>query len=391
MLIVKWLGFAIGIAAIAGTLASVIHTLILPRSPGNGLAAKVPRAVWRAHFAISRRLARYAGRDHLLALAAPASLLILLVLWLAATLVGYGLVLWPLGRQSLGGAFVQAGSSMFTLGFAAPGKPASIVVAFLAAATGVVIVALQIAYLPALNAAYSRRETLVTMLESRAGSPAWGFELLARHQLVGILDRLPAFYDDWERWAADVAESHTTYPMLVYFRSARPLDSWVTGVLAVLDSAAIYLAVCPSRAPSEARLCLRMGYTCLRDIADVLRLGYDPDPLPDDPIELRYQEFATAVSELQQVGFPVEQPAEAAWLQFRGWRVNYESIASQLASHLLAPPAPWAAMPADLGDTSISPLRPVDRRPGIAGPAPQPRRRAPARPRAMAGRAPSKR
>jgi hypothetical protein len=134
-----------------------------------------------------------------------------------------------------------------------------------------------------------------------------------------------------------------------------------------------------------------MGYTCLRDIADVLRLGYDPDPLPDDPIELRYQEFATAVSELQQVRFPVEQPAEAAWLQFRGWRVNYEAIASQLASHLLAPPAPWAAMRAGLGDTSISPLRPVDRRPGIAGSAPQPRRQAPAWPRAMAGRAPSKR
>jgi len=80
------------------------------------------------------------------------------------------------------------------------------------------------------------------------------------------------------------------------------------------------------------------------------------------------------------VGFPVEQPAEGAWPQFRGWRVNYESIASQLASHLLAPPAPWAAMPADLGDTSISPLRPVDRQPGISGPARQPRRRAPAGP-----------
>src|SRR6202042_2948825 len=101
-------------------------------------------------------------------------------------------------------------------------------------------------------------------LESRAGSPAWGPELLARHRLVGIVDQLPSLYADWERWAADVAESHTTYPVLIYFRSSRPLDSWVLSLLAILDSAALYLALAPSRAPSEARLCLRMGYTCLR-------------------------------------------------------------------------------------------------------------------------------
>jgi hypothetical protein len=140
-----------------------------------------------------------------------------------------------------------------------------------------------------------------------------------------------------------VAESHTTYPVLAYFRSARPLDSWVTGVLAVLDSAALYLAISPSRAPSEARLCLRMGFTSLRDIAEALGMSYDPDPSPDDPIALGYQEFADAVRDLRRIGFPVEQSAEAAWPQFRGWRVNYERIASQLARHLLAPPAPWTS------------------------------------------------
>ena len=379
---VQWLGFAVGIAAVAGTLASVVHSLVLPRSAGRGLSRRVPQVVWGLHFAVSRRLAHYADKDHILALAAPTSVLLLLLIWIAAVLVGYALILWPLGRLSFGGALEQSGSSMFTLGFASPGRPESIVVEFAAAGTGIVIVALHIAYLPALNAAFSRREALVTMLEARAGSPAWGFELLARHQLVGILDRLPSFYDDWERWAADVAESHTTYPVLAYFRSARPLDSWVTGVLAVLDSAALYLAISPSRAPSEARLCLRMGFTCLRDMADALGLSYDPDPSPDDPIALGYQEFADAVRDLRRIGFPVEQSAVAAWPQFRGWRVNYERIASQLARHLLAPPAPWTSQ-AGVTSTGIRPLRPVDRRPGVTGPPAQPRRHVLAQPRKL--------
>ena len=94
---------------------------------------------------------------------------------------------------------------------------------FLAAGTGLVLVALQIAYLPTIYSAYNRRETLVTLLESRAGAPAWGPELLIRHQLVG-LDRQPrpACSREWERWAADVAESHTSYPSLLYLRSPRP-------------------------------------------------------------------------------------------------------------------------------------------------------------------------
>lgn len=373
---VEWAGLAAGVALVTGTLASVVHTLVLPRKP-RGLAARAPATVWAAHLAASRGLGRYADKDRILALAAPASLLALLAIWLITLLLGYALILWPLGRQTYGAAVVHAGSALFTLGLSSAGRPLATAVGFAAAATGLGIVALEIAYLPTLYSAYSRREALVTLLEGRAGSPAWGVELLARHQLAGILDRLPALYDEWERWAADVAESHTTYPVLAYFRSPRPLDSWITGQLAVLDSAALYLAVCPSQAPSESRLCLRMGFTCLRDIADALGIGYDPDPAPDGPIALSYRDFASAVGELLRVGFPVEQSAESAWPQFRGWRVNYEAIITELATLLLAPPAPWTGRAANV---SVSPLRPVDRRPGLAGPPGQPRRRPSAQP-----------
>ena len=158
-----------------------------------------------------------------------------------------------------------------------------------AGATWVVIVALQIAYLPSLYSSFSRREALVTMLESRAGSPAWGPELLARHQLVGINDALPLLYADWEQWAAEVTESHTTYPVLLLFRSPEPWLNWIIGLLAVLDAGAMQLALCPTTAPSQTRLCLRMGFTLFNRLA--ASLGYpvdhDPDPDGDDHVVLR--------------------------------------------------------------------------------------------------------
>jgi len=375
MMILQWVFFVAGVALVAGTVASVVHTLVLARNPGRGVSARLIEAVWALHLAGARRLVRYQDKDRLLALAAPAALLTQLAMWVAAALAGYAFVLWPLGGTSLGRAFEESGSSMFTLGFALSGRPASVVADFVAATTGIAITALQISYLPTLYAAFSRREALVTMLESRAGTPTWGSEILARHTTVGLLDQLPSFYEDWERWAADVAESHSTYPVLAYFRSPRPLDSWVTGMLAVLDSAALYLALSPSRAPSQARLCLRMGFTCLRDIADALGIGYDPDPSPEAPIALPYAEFARAQRSLQRSGFPVERPPEEAWRQFRGWRVNYESTGYELASRLFAPPALWTGHRPGLDISPIVPLRPIDRRPGVAGPPPQPRRR----------------
>jgi hypothetical protein len=152
------------------------------------------------------------------------------------------------------------------------------VVTFVAVATGLVVIALQIGYLPTIYGAYSRRETLVNMLESRAGEPAWGVELLAREQLIGSLDSLGPFFNDWQRWAADLTESHVNYPWLLSFRSPYPLRSWVVSLLAVLDAAALYLALVPSRAPSAARHCLRTGFLGLRALAGVYRVELPADP-----------------------------------------------------------------------------------------------------------------
>lgn len=362
---VRWTAFAAGIVIVIGTTGSLIRTLVVPRGVSSRLSVFVGRNIVRRTFVfIADRFDSYEPKDKILALSGPISLLTLLLSWLALFLLGYALMLWPLIDAPFSQAVRESGSSMLTLGFTGTPLVGATMLHFLAAATGLIVVALQIAYLPTLYSAFNRRETLVTMLQSRAGAPAWAPELLTRHRLVGLVDALPDFYGEWERWAADVAESHTTYPVLVWFRSPHPLRSWVVGLLAVLDSAALYVSLCPSLAPSQARLCLRMGFTCLRNIADVLHIPYDPDPFPDDPIDLAYEEFLAGVERMKEVGFPMERTPEAAWSDFKGWRVNYEGIAYALADAVVAVPGPWSGPRRHLAGIEIVPRRPADRKPG---------------------------
>ena len=167
--------------------------------------------------------------------------------------VAYALLLLPT-VHGFPTALREAGSSMFTLGFVYThgNEPAAIDI--VAAATGMIVVALQIAYLPTLYGAFNRRETEVTLLGARAGHPPWGPELLlrTRYGVAVRSDDLPAFYNRWERWAADVAESHSNYPVLVRFRSPHPLDSWLVGLLSVMDSAAMLLGAAPVPGPDRA-------------------------------------------------------------------------------------------------------------------------------------------
>jgi hypothetical protein len=107
-----------------------------------------------------------------------------------------------------------------------------------------------------------------------------------------------------------------------------------------------------------------MGFTALNRIATALRWHVDPDPNPEGPIALTYEEFEQAVQMLEGVGFPMERTAEEAWPDFRGWRVNYETTAYRLADRLTAPPAPWSGPRKHLKSASVAPRRPPQRAPG---------------------------
>jgi hypothetical protein len=337
---VRIAGAVFGVLIVGAVWVNVAVTLVIPRGR-VGFIKVVDRLVDRVYSLAGRFVRTWERRDALLASQPVATLGLLLFTWLAGFVIGYGLLLWLPGG-SFPAALRAAGSSLFTLGFAARSGTEPSVAEFLAAASGLIIVALQIAYLPTLYAAYNRRETVVTLLTPRAGSPAWGPELLARAQMALGVEQLTDIYSEWERWSADVAESHSSYPSLVRFRSPEPHSSWVISLLAVLDAAALHLAACPASAPLAARLCVQMGFTCLRKLTRTLRIPVNEDPRPDDPVQLTWEEFRQGWERLTAVGFPVERTAQEAWPHFRGWRVNYEAAAYKLALSLDAVPARWS-------------------------------------------------
>jgi hypothetical protein len=357
------------VAAVAGGLlvlvavSSVTVTLIVSRPVNSRLTRWVDQMVDGAYHHVVGRYADPHRRDQLRATQAAAVLLGQLAAWLIVAYVGFALMLWPFARQGVVSAFIDAGSSLFTLGFAVPTGTAPAVIVFLAAAVGLVILTLQIAYLPTLYAAFNRRETEVTLLNERAGMPSWGPELLARTYYalgtgVSTLDTMPDLYERWEHWAADVAESHTNYPVLIRFRSPGPLSSWVTALLAVLDSAALFLALSPKIAPVvPARLCLRGGFRCFGRIARTMGFDIPDEPDPDATTSLTYAEFLEAVNRMREVGFPIERDPAEAWPDFVGWRVNYEQAAYAVAAAVYAVPALWSG-PRRHPTKPIPPIRP---------------------------------
>jgi hypothetical protein len=365
LMMLQWFGFAVGIVVVLGTALSVVGTLVVPRSINSRISRGCERIVDLAFVLVTWRVHNFLRRDRILAWQGPVGLLLRLAVWIGLLLAGYALMLLPTVSGSPANALSEAGSSMFTLGYAPPLNTSSSAVDYIAAYTGLVVVGLQVGYLPTIYAAFNRRETLVTLLTSRAGVPAWGPEILARTKW-GIYDGdsrpvLDELFDAWEHWSAEVAESHTTYLVLVRLRSPRPLSHWLVSLLAVMDAAALHLSLAPSMEPKQsARLCLRMGFVALNQIARTMRLPVEEDPDPDGAISISYEQFAAAVEMLQKMNYPIERPTDQAWPNFHGWRANYDTTALALARALDAPPALWSGdrrWPA----TPIPPQRPPTR------------------------------
>jgi len=364
--VVRWLGFVVGLGLYGVTLVSLINTLVLPREASSIIGRQVTRLLRKVITLVSNRFDEYTQRDHILAYAGPVWLLLMLFTWLVFVWVGFALLTWPVisGGASFGDALELSGSSMFTLGFATPHGAVPLALTLLAAASGIGVVSLMIAFLPTLYGAFNRREVLVTLVEALAGSPAWGPEVLARQELIDNVNSLEGLYSRWAEWAADVSESHTSYRSLVWLRSPTPLRSWVIALLAMLDAAALHLSLNPLTAPANARWLMRMGIVTLRAIASSLELPFNPDPKPDDPVELTREDFDEGVAVLQRVGWQPERDLDSAWVHYRGWRVNYEHTAYGIAALIDAPPAPWSG-PRQIAGRVIPPARPPHREPSL--------------------------
>ncbi|MEP7136870.1 MAG: hypothetical protein ABI904_18240 [Chloroflexota bacterium] len=339
----KILVFLAGLTVVILTLFSALSTFVLPRAARSQLN-RIVFGVLRRLFAIPLRFATtYPQRDAIMAYYAPIGLMMLLPAWYLLILIGYAAIYWSLGVGDIFAVLRLSGSSLFTLGFDISKTPIVTVVVFTEAMLGLMLVGLLIAYLPTMYAAFSRREQAVNMLEVRAGTPPSALEMLLRFNRIHGLDKLGEYWKTWEAWFADVEESHTTLPALVFFRSPRADASWVTASGAVLDAAAITLSAIDIPFEASAALCIRAGFIMFHRVTDYFDIPHPHAPhFPTDPISISRAEFDGVLNSLTEAGLPIKADREKVWNDFAGWRVNYDRTLLVMCSLAMAPSAPWS-------------------------------------------------
>lgn len=342
MILLRILAAVAGAALVVSTLGSAVKTVVLPRAKASRITRSVFRML-RLVFGVVTRPMRFERKDRILGAYAPLGLILLLAIWLSLVLLGFAAIFWGIEDAGARAAFDLSGSSLLTLGFSRPRTIGTTPLMFVEAGIGLFLLALLITYLPSIYSAYSRREVGIAALEVRAGSPPSAREMIWRYRRLERLTEIHEVWTDWQRWFAEVEETHTSYPVLVFFRSAHADHSWITSAGAVLDAASVVLSSVDIPRDVEAEFCVRAGYLCLRGIADYFQIVYEPDPRPDDPISVTREEWEALLMELERAGVPLKHDRDQAWQDFAGWRVNYDAVLLALASLTEAPSAPWSS------------------------------------------------
>lgn len=361
MIALRVLLFLAGMAVVLFAVWSVIRTFIVPRALRNTLTRVVFLAVRKVFDLRASERHDYPTRDRVMAYYAPVALLTMLVVWVGILLIGFTAMFHALGGLSVLQAFTFAGSAMFTLGFASRDDAPTVLLDFVAAGTGLVFLALFITYLPSLYASFQRRERGVAKLEVRAGQPPTGIYLIELAWVVGRLENLDELWAEWEDWFTDVDESHSSLPVLAFFRSTHPDQSWVTSAGAILDGASLFDSTVDVPRIPEPQYMIRSGYLCLRHLADYFRISVDHDPKPDDPISIGREEFDAVYERLAGTGVPVRANRDQCWRDFAGWRVNYDAALLGLAKLTMAADAPWSSAPRVVAPAFQNPPRDGER------------------------------
>ena len=283
--------FVSGFVVVSLTIFSALSTFVLTRAARSQLNRIVFGIMRRIFEFILKFFPDYEQRDQIMAYYSPISLIMLVPVWYALIMSGYAAMYWSLGVGDWFADFRYSGSSLLTLGFATSDVPIVTMLSFSEALIGLIMVALLMAYLPTMYSAFSRREQAVSMLEVRAGNPPSALEMLLRFNRIHGLDKLSDYWKTWEIWFADIEESHTTLPALVFFRSPRSDNSWITASGAILDAAAITNSAVDIPADASASLNIRAGYLALRRIADYFDIPNPQNPqYPKDPISIKREE-----------------------------------------------------------------------------------------------------
>ncbi|HET7340116.1 MAG TPA: potassium channel family protein [Methylomirabilota bacterium] len=352
------------LAAVAGTLLvlavlwDAFEVIILPRRVVGRLrlARWFYRLTWATWAAAGRRMRPGGRREAYLSVYGPLSLLVLIMLWAVTMVFGFGLIQWaargPAGEHgpaTLGSAVYLSGTTFFTLGLGdvVPTQRAARILTVIEGGTGFLFLAVLVGYLPVMYQAFSRREVSISMLDARAGSPPSAGELLSRHRRdLGALYEL---LHDWERWSAELLESHLSYNVLSYFRSQHDNESWLAALTTILDACALMLTAGDTRCRRQAGLTFAMARHAVADLAQVLAAMPRPparDRLPPPALaELR--------TTLRDDGIVLES-GEAADRRVAELRGLYEPFLNGLAEHLVIalPPFRRAQAAADNWQTT---------------------------------------
>jgi hypothetical protein len=348
---------ALGLFLLALAFWDIFETVVVPRpTPGwFRIGRYLVRGSWRALRAV------HDGRpgrsyDRILGLFAPAVTVALLAAWLAAIIVGYGMILYALRDElrpvppDLGTALYFAASSVLTLGYGdivAVEAPARIIVA-IAAVSGLGAVALVVTFLFSLYGSYQRREAQVVILQAAAGGPPSAVALLETYAQLDLVDHLPGLFVDWQRWGVEVLDSHVAYPLLGFFRSSHDNLSWISALGTVLDAASLVLTTIRGVPRGDAKLFKRVGTHLVEDIYNLgLRAG--------SPTSLERSDFDAACARLAEAGYKLET-ADSAWPAFEAARATYAPRLEAMARYWATPAASWLGDPVTLR----SPLHPQD-------------------------------
>ena len=337
----------VGLFILATTLFDVFLTIVVPRrAPRLGRQLRLSRYIipglWSRWRWIGFRMEQEDQREAFLGSFGALAVILLLVGWIAALVVGYGLVLDAVRDQlkpppeTFGSVLYFAGTSLLTIGFGdyVPVGAVARVIAIAAAASGLGIYAVTITLLYSLYGSFQRREVAVVMLEASAGAPPSGVTLLETYGLSGIVDQLPKVFQDWQQWAAEVLDTHLAYPVLAYFRSSHTNDSWISSLGAVMDAATLALTTIEDGPKAWAKLFRAVGGHCLEDLVQYFRL-------PDEPeLGVEREEFDEARRRLELAGFRLHD-ADVAWANFSRLRMEYAGRVNALARHWATPPAQW--------------------------------------------------
>jgi len=333
---------AAGILIVLAMLWEAFESIVLPRRVTRRFRFThlFYRATWKPWSALLGRMQPVKRRESYLSYFGPLSLLALLVAWAGLLIIGFALIHWAAGSNlyvsspGLSGGFwtdlYMSGTTFFTLGLGdvIPRSRLAPTLTGIESGLGFGFLALVIGYLPTIFQASSRREVSITLLDARAGSPPSSVELLRRHTSDHGREGLLELLHDWERWAADLLESHLSYPVLCYFRSQHDNQNWLAALTTILDACALVIVGLEGMPRRQAQLTFAIARHAVVDLAQIF------DAAPDRGRErLSAEQLAELRVTLAEVGWKME-PGAAAESKLNDLRAMYEPYVIPLARYL---------------------------------------------------------